>query len=65
MNTNEKTQENRLRRSARRQGLRLVKSRRRDPRCIDYGTYMLIDDRNIVVAWDMSIDAVIEGLKPE
>jgi hypothetical protein len=38
-----KVQENRLRRAAERQGLRLVKSRRRDPRAFDYGKYMLVD----------------------
>jgi hypothetical protein len=41
--TEEKIRENRLRRMAQRQGLTLQKSRRRDPRAIDYGTYMLID----------------------
>ena len=35
--------ENRLRRMAERQGLRLEKSRRRDPRAVDYAGYMLID----------------------
>jgi hypothetical protein len=35
--------ENRLRRMAERQGLRLEKSRRRDPRAVDFGGYMLID----------------------
>jgi hypothetical protein len=39
----EKTRENRLRRMAERQGLQLVKSRRRDERAIDYGMYMLVD----------------------
>lgn len=38
----EKTRENRLRRMARRQGLDLEKSRRRDPRALDYGGYQLI-----------------------
>ena len=43
--------ENRLRRMAERQGLRLVKSRRRDPRAIEYGTYMLVNaEINGVVA---------------
>ncbi len=41
--------ENRLRRAARRQGLRLEKSRTRDPRALDYGKYWLLDNRNIVV----------------
>ena len=41
--TDEKVRENRLRRMADRQGLRLVKSRRRDPRAIDYGGWMIVD----------------------
>jgi hypothetical protein len=50
-NTQEKVRENRLRRMAERQGLRLVKSRRRDRRAIDYGLYTLVSDRtNTVVA---------------
>ena len=36
-----KVRENRLRRMAERQGLTLVKSRRRDPRAVDYGKYWL------------------------
>jgi hypothetical protein len=39
----ERVRENRLRRMADRQGLTLVKSRRRDPRAIDYRGYMLVD----------------------
>ncbi|OHV67896.1 hypothetical protein LCM4576_23550 [Mesorhizobium sp. LCM 4576] len=38
-----KVKENRLRRMAERQGLRLEKSKRRDPRAVDFGGYMLID----------------------
>ena len=38
-----KVRENRLRRAAARQGLGLVKSRRRDERAIDFGSYMLFD----------------------
>jgi len=38
-----KVLENRLRRAAARQGLRLEKSRARDPRAVDYGTYQLVD----------------------
>jgi hypothetical protein len=41
--TPEKVRENRLRRMAERQGLSLVKSRRRDPRAIDFGMYFLVD----------------------
>ena len=40
--------ENRLRRVAQRRGFRLVKSRRRDPRAIDYGGYQLRRGRDIV-----------------
>ncbi len=51
MATSNKVRENRLRRVALRRGLRLEKTRRRDPLALDYGTYMLIDDRtNAVVA---------------
>ena len=43
MTTEEKSREMRLRRMADRQGLRLVKSGRRDPRATDYRKYMLVD----------------------
>jgi hypothetical protein len=43
METEDKVRENRLRRMADRQGLRLVKSRTRDPRGVDYGLYALLD----------------------
>jgi len=42
-NMKEKTLENRLRRMADRQGLRLQKSRSRDPNACDFGLYALID----------------------
>jgi hypothetical protein len=41
--TAEKVRENRLRRMAQRQGLRLEKSRRRDPRALGFGRYVVID----------------------
>lgn len=45
----EKVRENRLRRMAQRQGLRLEKSRRRDEHALDYGCYALIDaSRNAI-----------------
>jgi hypothetical protein len=48
--TDEKTRETRLRRMAQRQGLILRKSRRRDPRAVDYGSYILVDaNTNAVV----------------
>ena len=37
-----KVRENRLRRLAKRQGCRVVKTRRLDPLAIDYGTYHLV-----------------------
>jgi len=39
----DKVRENRLRRMADRQGLRLLRSRARDPRDITYGGYQLVD----------------------
>lgn len=51
----DKIRENRLRRMAERQGLRLVKSRRRDPRALGYGTYMLVDaNTKVIVASGLS-----------
>jgi hypothetical protein len=43
MDVEEKVRENRARRAAERQGLRLVKSKRRDPRAVDYGVYWVSD----------------------
>lgn len=40
----DKVRENRARRAADRQGLMLVKSRRRDPRAEDFGLYVLVND---------------------
>jgi hypothetical protein len=59
--TDEKVRENRLRRMAERQGLRLEKSRRRDPRAVDFGTYQLVNARsNALVAgsrsWGYGLD---------
>lgn len=52
--TEEKVRENRLRRMAERQGLALKKSRRRDERALDFGTYMLVDPyrNSVIVAGD-------------
>jgi hypothetical protein len=44
--TAEKVREDRLRRMAKRQGYVLRKTRRRDHRALDYGTFSLLDDRN-------------------
>jgi len=42
MENEEKVRENRLRRMAERQGYKLEKSRRRDPRATDYGQLALV-----------------------
>jgi hypothetical protein len=42
MENDAKVRENRLRRMAERQGYKLEKSRRRDSRATDYGTYRLV-----------------------
>jgi hypothetical protein len=61
-----KVHENRLRRAAERQGYRLVKSRRRDPRALDYGTYELVKVRDDARGLDGSLDGLdldeVEGL---
>ncbi|WP_328435748.1 hypothetical protein [Nocardia puris] len=43
MDQAEKVRENRLRRAATRQGLRLERCRARDPRALGFGTYRLSD----------------------
>ena len=43
MDAKTKVRENRLRRMASRQGLRLEKSRQRDPMALDYGKYRLVN----------------------
>ena len=50
-----KVRENRVRRAAIRQGYRLVKSRRRDPRAIDYGAYWIVQPKPYAAL------AVLEG----
>ena len=45
MDQETKVRENRLRRAADRQGLRLSKSRSRDPNAMDFGMYALIDQQ--------------------
>lgn len=63
--------ENRCRRAAQRQGLYLAKSRRRDPRALDYGNYWLVEGsganwrgRLVVAGGDhgMSLDAIADEL---
>lgn len=66
MDQTEKVQENRLRRKADRQGLRLEKSRRRDPQAIDYGRYRLVDARHNAVAFgaaSFDFEATLEEIE--
>jgi hypothetical protein len=58
-----KVRENRLRRMAQRQGLRLVKSGRRDPLAVDYGKYRVETPDGVEPArfaspmgWGLSLD---------
>ncbi len=64
--------ENRIRRMAERQGLRLVKSRRRDPRALDFGKYCLVDVATNVVVFgadsgrmDVTLDRIAAYLEGE
>lgn len=52
----EKVRENRLRRMAERQGLTLTRSRRRDPRALDFGKYWLTDANGVSVSPEQGID---------
>ena len=61
--TAEQVRENRLRRMAERQGLRVVKSRRRDPLARGYGTYTLQDENGRTLAGPgLSDDELEEAL---
>jgi len=68
--TEEKIRENRLRRMAERQGLVLSRSRRRDPRALDFGTYMLLNAKTSAVVaqgsesgYGLSLDDVEQQLQ--
>jgi hypothetical protein len=64
----EKARENRLRRAAVRQGYRLVKSRRRDPRALDYGMYWIVNEANVIEAGHnqgLNLDEVEAWLYPD
>jgi hypothetical protein len=60
----DKIRENRLRRMAERQGLRLRKSRRRDPRALGYGTYDLVQasDNHMVSPEQLTLDEIEQWL---
>lgn len=61
--SNGKVHENRIRRMAERQLLRLEKSRRRDPHAVGYGLYSLVTDLNIALAVDVTLDVIETILK--
>lgn len=58
MNQADKVRENRLRRAATRQGLRLSRSRRRDTRALDYGEYSLHNRAGALIATCPGLDGV-------
>lgn len=64
MDIEDKVRENRLRRMATRQQLKLVKSRRRDERAYDFGVYWISDLNNNLQSPEagMNIDEVEEFL---
>jgi hypothetical protein len=65
MNDAEKLRENRLRRTAQRQELRLIKSKRRDPYANDYGVYWLTDAHTSLLLtnqFGLDLDEVEEWL---
>lgn len=55
----DKVRENRLRRMAERQGLVLTRSRRRDPRALDYGLYWLARTKGQITDSD---DSLLSGV---
>jgi hypothetical protein len=61
---NDKIRENRLRRMAERQGLKLRKSRRRDPHALGYGTYDLVQgsDDYVVSPEQLTLDGIEQWL---
>jgi anti-sigma B factor antagonist len=70
MGDDDRVRENRLRRMAARQGLRLLKSTRRDQYADGYGTYRLVGAQNgehrfgdAVTGFGMDLDAVEQQLK--
>jgi hypothetical protein len=66
--TDDERAESRLRSAARRRGLRLVKSRSRTPSDWQYGTFMIVNDDNWLVAgnhndgFGMTLEEVAEWL---
>ena len=62
MEPTDNIRENRLRRMAKRQGCRLVKTRRIDPLAIDYGTYRLVPVKGKASSRLLTLDEVEKRL---
>lgn len=69
MAEHDKVREDRLRRAARRQGLILEKSRRRDPRATDFGAFRIVNEQTSAVVasgadggFGLNLDQVEEHL---
>lgn len=62
MDDETKVRENRLRRVAARRMLTLSKTRRRDPRAFDYGSYLLTDSRGTEVHRSPDLDDIEQFL---
>ena len=69
MENAEKVRENRIRRMTERQGFRLVKSRRRDPRAVDFGRYRVETGDGVeataftsAMGWGLTLDEVEKRL---
>lgn len=61
--SDEKVRENRLRRMAERQWMRIEKNRRRDPHAADYGGYQLLKDNTVILGctqyeYDATLDDI-------
>jgi hypothetical protein len=63
MDQSEKVRENRLRAMAKRQGLELSKSRRRDPRAVDYGGWMIVEPDTKAIVAGASQRMSLEGVE--
>jgi hypothetical protein len=63
--TTEKSREIRIRHALGRQGYTLSKSRRRDPRALDYGRYTISDGNGGIAGEAVSLDGVEQWLNDE
>jgi hypothetical protein len=59
----EKSYEIRVRRMAARQGLRLHKSPRRDPRAYDYGVWWLVTENDVIVRGHPKVGTTLQDIE--